>query len=45
MTVRELLSRYIDKYGWNWPFTCRLINRYCGTNYSVADLEQIYKEN
>lgn len=45
MTVRELLSRYIDEYGWNWPFTCRLINRYCGTNYSVADLEQIYKGN
>ncbi len=42
-TVRELILRYRDDYGWGWAIAGHLINRQLGTAYTVLDLKHIYK--
>lgn len=41
--IKQRLMRYINDYGWNWGVVRRQINDYFGTDYSVQQLQQIYK--
>lgn len=41
--IEERLKRYIDDYGWGWGVTARQINFYFGTEYTVSQLQDIYK--
>ena len=41
--IKRRLVRYIDNYGWNWGVVRRQINDYFGTDYTVQQLQQIYK--
>lgn len=41
--LKERLVRYIDDYGWNWGVAMHQINGFFGTNYSVSQLQMMYK--
>lgn len=41
--IEERLVRYIDDYGWNWGVAMHQINGFFGTNYSVSQLQMMYK--
>ncbi len=45
-TVCDLLTRYIDDYGWcyNWGVVRRMINRTLQTEYTVIELKELYQE-
>lgn len=42
--MKRRLLRYVDEYGWGWGLTCSLINVFCGTEYTVRELQKIYHE-
>jgi hypothetical protein len=39
-----VLTRYRERYHWGWSITTRLINRYCGTNYTEKQLKKLYRQ-
>lgn len=41
--LENRLVRYIDDYGWNWGVAMHQINGFFGTNYSVSQLQMMYK--
>ena len=41
--ILPVLVRYIDQYGWSFPFAARLINMYFGTGYTHKDLRALHK--
>lgn len=41
--IEERLARYIDDYGWNWGVAMRQINGFFGMNYTVPQLQMMYK--
>lgn len=43
--VLPVLVRYIDRYGWGWSISRRIINRYYGTEYTLNQLKRLYRQN
>lgn len=41
--IENRLVRYIDDYGWNWGVTMHQINGFFGTNYTIPQLQMMYK--
>lgn len=42
--IRPVLTRYIDRYHWNWNTATRIINLYYGTAYTKKELKKLYKK-
>ncbi len=43
--ILATLFRYIDEYHWRYGITRACINRLFDTDYSIADLKKMYREN
>ena len=43
--ILSTLSRYIDRYGWSFAMSTRIINRYYGTEYTLRELKMLYRKS